>query len=177
MPILTWAGEKLRPDWAAAFVAGKIPYKPRPYLRARMPAFPARAAGFAHGFASEHGFAPVGGERAAPDAASIPIGQRLVGQAGGFSCVQCHSVAGRPPLAPFEAPAIDFAHVTERLRKEYYHRWMWNPLRVDPGTKMPQFSDYEGKTALKDVLDGDAPKQYEAIWQYLLQGKDVKPPQ
>jgi hypothetical protein len=54
---------------------------------------------------------------------------------------------------------------------------MWNPIRVDPGTKMPQFGDYEGVTAIKDVLGGDASKQYEAIWNYLLQGKDVKPPQ
>ena len=37
-PILTWAGEKLRPQWMAKFIAGQIPYKPRYYLRARCPA-------------------------------------------------------------------------------------------------------------------------------------------
>jgi hypothetical protein len=141
-----------------------------------MPAFPARAADLAQGFASEHGFAFRSDPYPAPDPAQVPIGQRLIGQAGGFSCVQCHSVAQRPPLAPFEAPAINFAYASERLRKEYYHRWMWNPIRVDPGTKMPQFGDFEGNTALKDVLEGNAAKQYEAIWNYLLQGKDVKPP-
>ncbi len=50
-PSLTWIGEKLKPEWAAAFIAGKVPYKPRPYLRARMPAFPTRAEGLAAGLA------------------------------------------------------------------------------------------------------------------------------
>ena len=176
LPLMTWAGEKLRPEWSAAFIHGDIAYKPRPYLRARMPAFPVRAIGLAHGMAAEHGFAFKSEPSPAPDPALVPLGQRLVGQVGGFSCVQCHAVAQRPPLAPFEAPSVNFAYVSQRLRKEYYDRWMWNPIRVDPGTKMPQFGDFEGNTAIKDVLGGDAAKQYEAIWNYLLQGKDVKPP-
>jgi hypothetical protein len=68
-------------------------------------------------------------------------------------------------------------HVTDRLRKDYYHRWMDNPLAWDPATKMPRFSDDDGKTPLRDTLEGDARKQYEAIWQYLLQGRNVKSPQ
>jgi hypothetical protein len=68
-------------------------------------------------------------------------------------------------------------YTTERLRKDYYHRWMLNPIALDPATKMPRFSDDDGKTPLRDSLSGDAGKQFEAIWQYLLQGKDVKRPQ
>lgn len=176
LPLLTWIGEKLRPEWSAAFMAGEIPYKPRPYLRARMPAFPARAELFARGFAAEHGYAPATEPYPAPDESLAPHGQKLIGAVGGFSCVQCHAVGEQPALAPFEAPAINFMYVTDRLRKDYYHRWMWSPLRVDPATKMPQFNDIEGKTALRDTLDGDATLQYEAIWQFLLNGKDVKVP-
>ncbi len=42
-PHLTWIGEKLRPEWTSAFIAGQIKYKPRTWIYARMPAFPARA--------------------------------------------------------------------------------------------------------------------------------------
>jgi hypothetical protein len=176
-PPLTWAGEKLRPEWAAAFIAGEVTYKPRPYLRARMPSFKLRAPGLAQGFAMEHGCAPRTQPQPKPDPALVPLGQKLIGTVGGFSCVQCHAVASAQPLAPFEAPAIDFMHVTERLRKDYYTRWMLNPIALDSATKMPRFSDDEGKTALRDALDGDATRQFDAIWNFLLQGKDVKRPQ
>jgi hypothetical protein len=42
---------------------------------------------------------------------------------------------------------------------------------------MPSFADTEGKTALKDILGGDAKQQFDAIWNYLLQGKEMKPPE
>jgi mono/diheme cytochrome c family protein len=174
--MLTWAGEKLRPEWSAAFVGGRIDYKPRPYLHARMPAFPARARLLAEGLSAEHGYPPKSDAYPAPDESMAAVGQKLTGAAGGFSCVQCHAVGAAPPLAPFEAPAMNMANITERLRKDYYHRWMANPIRVDPATKMPAFGDAEGKSAIRDVYDGDATKQFEAVWQFLLRGPNVKPP-
>lgn len=173
-PLLTWAGEKLRPEWSAAFIAGKVEYKPRPYLRARMPAYAARAEGWAAGLAAQHGRSPTTEAYPPPDASLVPAGQKLVGTVGGFSCVQCHAVGGAPPLAPFEAPAIDFMYVTGRMRKDFYHRWMYNPIALDPTTKMPRFADDDNRTALTDTLNGDGAKQIEAIWQYLLQGEDLK---
>jgi len=173
-PILTWAGEKLRPEWAAAFLGGRIDYKPRPYLRARMPAFPARAKLIAEGLAAEHGYSPTTPAYPIPDEQMAATGQKLIGAAGGFSCVQCHAVGAAPPVAPFEAPAANMKYIAERLRKDYYHRWMLNPIKVDPGTKMPAFADAEGKSAIRDVYEGDAVRQFEALWQFLLRGKDVK---
>ena len=176
-PMLTWAGEKLRPEWSGAFIAGEIPYKPRPYLHARMPAWPARAKLMAQGMSAEHGYAPATPAYPKPDESMAAAGQKLIGAAGGFSCVQCHAVGAAPPLAPFEAPALNMQFITERLRKDYYHRWMLNPIKLDPSTKMPAFADAEGKSAIRDAYDGDATKQFEAIWQFLLRGRDVKPPQ
>ena len=175
-PMLTWAGEKLRTEWAAAFIGGQVPYKPRPYLHARMPAFGPRAALMAQGMAAEHGYAPATPPYPPPDEQMAAVGQKLIGAAGGFSCVQCHAVGAAPPLAPFEAPALNMRHITERLRKDYYDRWMLNPIKVEPTTKMPAFADAEGRSAIRDVYDGDAVKQFEAIWQFLLRGKEVKPP-
>jgi hypothetical protein len=42
---------------------------------------------------------------------------------------------------------------------------------------MPSFADTSGKTALKDVLGGDAKQQFNAICNYLLEGKDFKAPE
>jgi mono/diheme cytochrome c family protein len=158
------------------FIAGQMDFKPRPYLRARMPGFVNRAKFIAAGFAAEHGYPAKSDPPAPPDPALIPIGQKLSGKAGGFGCVSCHAVAGAPALAAFEAPAPNFAYVKERIRKDYYTRWTRNPQRVEPGTRMPSFADYEGKTAIKDPYDGDSKKQFEAIWNYLQTGRQITPP-
>ena len=101
---------------------------------------------------------------------------KLSGKAGGFSCNQCHAIGPAPALAAFEAPAPNFAHVKERLIKPFYDRWLRNPQRVQPGTRMPQFADGDGKTSLAETFDGDAGKQFDAIWEYLLAGDDIQPP-
>jgi mono/diheme cytochrome c family protein len=175
-PPLTWAGEKLRPEWMAKFIAGDVSYKPRPWLAARMPGFPARAKGIAVGLTQQHGCPSTPPPNVPPDAQLAAEGMKLVNKTGGFSCIQCHSVGGMRALAPFEAPAINFSIVTDRLTKEFYDRWVYNPQRVVPGTRMPQFSGSDGKTALKDSFDGDARKQFDAIWNYLLAGEKITPP-
>ncbi|MDB5291842.1 MAG: Cytochrome c class [Phycisphaerales bacterium] len=176
-PLLTWAGEKLRPEWTAEFIGGKLPYKPRYYLRARMPAFTVRADGLARGLAMEHGCPPTYPPYGPPDKDLAAVGQKLVGKTPNesFSCVQCHAIANQPALAPFEAPSINFMYVTSRLRKDYYFRWMHNPIGIDPETKMPRFDDADGKTGVP-AFDNDAKKQFNAIWNYLLMGKDITPP-
>ena len=177
-PLLTWAGEKLRPEWMAKFIAGQVPYKPRYYLRARMPSFAARAGLLASGMAEEHGCPPFSENNSKRDPRQAEIGRKLCSKVPnqGFSCVQCHAVADSPPFAAFEAPAINFEYTSDRMRHDYYMRWMHDPLRVDPNTKMPRFDDADGKTSLP-TFDGDAKKQFEAIWQYLLAGDNIKPPQ
>ena len=176
-PVLTWAGEKLRPDWMRRFFLGQIAYKPRYYLRARMPSFPARAELIAIGLAEEQGCAPSLPPEPAPDPKLAEVGRQLCGKTPnqGFSCVQCHAAADQPPFAPSEAPAINLKYVTQRLRHDYYARWVRDPQRIDPTTKMPKFGDDEGKTGLP-AFDHDGAKQYEAIWQYLLQGAQLRAP-
>lgn len=176
-PMLTWAGEKLRPQWMARFIAGQIPYKPRYYLRARMPSFPARAGLIASGVAEEHGCAPTLPPEPSPDEKLAEIGRQLCGKSPnqGFSCVQCHASADQPPFAAFEAPAINLKYIAERLRHAYYTRWIRDPQRIDPNTKMPKFEDDEGKTGLP-TFDNDGQKQFDAIWEYLLIGQKLQPP-
>jgi hypothetical protein len=142
-----------------------------------MPGFAIRAYGIAQGFAEEHGCPPTYPAYAPPDKMLADIGQTLAGRApnASFSCVQCHSINQQPALAPFEAPAINFMYATARIRQDYYYRWIHDPLRVDPETKMPRFDDADGKTGVA-VFDHDARKQFEALWNYLLEAKDITPP-
>ena len=176
-PQLTWTGEKLYPEWMSRFIAGKMDYKPRAWMPARMPGFPARALGLANGMVLEHGYPTTNPERPEADAEAATTGKQLVGRNGGFSCIQCHGIATVAPVSPFEAPAINFKYLAERVQKEYYDRWMRNPARIVPTTKMPAFADADGKTALRDILEGDAPKQFDAIWNYLMAGRKIEHPE
>jgi len=167
-PALTWVGEKLQPEWLERFVAGKIAYKPRPYLLARMPGYPPGLTGaFAEGLSFEHGFPLNSAKESAPTPEMLQIGERLIGENGGFNCTSCHALGDRAATAVFEAPGPNFSYAHERLRKDYFIRWALAPLRIDPETKMPKFADDNGKTPLTDVLDGNAAAQFEAIWHYL----------
>ena len=63
--------------------------------------------------------------------------------------------------------SINFNKVTDRLRNEYYHRFMMNPQRIIEDTMMPRYTDDSGKTFLTNHYGGDAQKQFEAIWEKL----------
>ncbi len=167
LPQLTWLGEKLQVAWMAQFIAGHGKDKPRPWIIGRMPGFPAVAEGIAKGLAMEHGFSPAAAPAPALDQAKVKSGETLIGENGGFNCLQCHALGDRAATAVFEAPAPNFALAAARLRPEYYHRWVLQPLRIDPETKMPRFADDDGKTPLTDFFGGQATEQFDAIWQYL----------
>jgi len=170
-------GLKLKPEWLEKLFSGSLDQKPRPWLKHRMPAFPVRARGLAHGLALGHGYPAVTpAEKGPVDAGMAKIGRDLVGVDGGFSCVACHGVKNRPPLQVFEAQGVNFSQVNERMRSEYLMRWMLDPLRVDSQTRMPDYFDEDARSVLVDVLEGDAKKQIEAIRQYLRQGKAMKIP-
>jgi cbb3-type cytochrome oxidase cytochrome c subunit len=167
-PVLTWVGEKLRPEWTTRLLRGELEYKARPWLRAPMPAFPAYAEALALGLAMQHGVAPASQPLPAPDAEMARTGRHLVAGDNGFKCNACHGIGAEKATAVFEAAGINFAHTVERLRKQYYHRWMLNPMRVEPQSRMPQFLD-AGASPFREIYDGDGHRQMEAIWQYLLE--------
>ena len=175
IPQMTWLGEKLQPAWSTKIIAGQQVEKTRPYLFARMPAFPASAERLAVGLSHWHGYA----EKASPLAGASPwvgagagelatIGAKLLGDQGGFACTVCHDVGKQAATAPFEAPAVNLAWAGQRLRLSYYQRWLSNPQRMDAETKMPRYSDMKERTQLKGILEGDARRQFDAIRQYLL---------
>src|SRR5262249_5883959 len=65
--------------------------------------------------------------------------------------------------------------MTERLNKEWFHNYLIDPNKYRAGTRMPS-SFPKGESPLKNVLNGNADAQIEAIWTYLSDGKAAQPP-
>lgn len=172
-PDLSWAGEKLREDWMHRQFSGELSYRTRPWLKGRMPAFPAHAAELASALSAQHGHldpplrnSGSGQGREVTQA----LGARLVESVGGLDCVTCHGVGRKQPKGDDRtqiSPGINFTHVRDRMREEHYHRFVLDPPRFDIATRMPKLAMDGKKTKIRDVLDGDARQQFAAIWRYI----------
>lgn len=170
VPQLTWVGEKLQGPWIAALLKGDVAHKPRPWLAARMPSFPAYADAVAKEFAKEHG---VGFQSPVPsefDPKLVETGRLLTLRDGGLDCRQCHAVGKEKPrgdAATQIALGINFAYTRDRLRPEFALRQILDPPRYDVGSRMPRFAPDLQTTAVKNIEGGSAKKQFEAIKQFL----------
>lgn len=174
-PTLTGVGDKLRPEIIDKIIAEGA--KDRPYMLTRMPGF---------GSKNLQGLSAkliAIDERKSAKPSHIPniespegkellvAGRKLTGSTG-LSCIKCHRFGnkGTPGIQ-----AIDMLTMTERLREDWFHRYMLAPTEYRPGTRMP-LSFPEGKSALETVFDGDADLQIDALWLYLTQGKNATKP-
>ncbi len=164
-PPLTGVGHKLRTPWARQVLldGGRA----RPWMGLRMPQF-----GEANVGRLPEALARLGGTE--PDdtihpsmrtAAKIEAGRYLVGK-NAFGCISCHDLAG---IASTGTRGPDLARMNQRVRYDWYRRWLEQPQRIQPGTRMPAvFAD--GKSTLDKVLGGNADAQADALWAYLSLG-------
>ena len=177
LPNLTFAGDRLRASWLEQQFLGTAHKEPlgraRPWLKARMPAFPAYASVLAAGMASQHGRLPEGNTAEATrslDKELAEVGRRLTFAQSGLDCRQCHAVGQEQPTGDAGtriAPGINFSLVNRRLNDDFFSRFVTNPPRYDVTTKMPRLVP-DGRTSkVTDVFDGDAQRQFSAIWEYL----------
>jgi len=169
LPQLTWAGEKFRPAWTERLLSGQLDYKSRPWIGARMPAFPLYAATLAHGLAAEHGVDPAERPSHAFDAKLAAIGEKLTLQTG-LDCRQCHAIGKLEPRGDKETKihvGVNFTYIRDRLRRDSYHRFMLDPPRYDINTKMIRLSENRLTTKLKAYFDADAQQQFDAVWHYI----------
>jgi cytochrome c551/c552 len=169
IPQLTWTGEKLRSDWLAKFLAGERHAPLRPWLKARMPAFPAVANVLADGLRAQHGIAAEPEPPFAPDPELAAIGAKLAAPTA-LDCRQCHGFGPEEPRGDKQtliALGLNFSDSRQRLRRDYYERFVRNPPRCDPGLRMPILA-LDGKTTkVTTIFGGDATKQFDALWHYL----------
>ena len=174
-PALPILGGKLKPEWMNALFAGEVKYKPRTWISSRMPAFPARAEALAQGLAMQHGFPPQAPPEPPVNLELAQMGRAMISTDGGFSCIACHAVREFGATQVFESAGINLGHAGERLQPAYFRRWLNNPLRIDPQTKMPVYFD-QGRSPLADYFEGDASKQIDALWHYIRLGAKMPLP-
>lgn len=162
-PHLNGVGAKLKPQWLAEVLFNGASV--RPYMATRMPQFGAEnvrqlAAVFEQADAAE---------KTAVEPVADPNfvdGLRLVGK-DGLSCISCHVFAGHPSLG---VPAMDLTTAPMRLNGDWFRRYLLDPAKLRPGTRMPSFWP-GGVSANRTILGGDTEKQIGAIWSYLSSGK------
>ena len=93
------------------------------------------------------------------------IGRHLVGDKA-LACIKCHSFG---EIRATGIQAISMKKMTNRLREDWFQRYLIDPQAYRPGTRMPTgFPD--GKAIVADVLGGNPPQQIAAIWTYLKDG-------
>jgi cytochrome c2 len=170
-PVLTGVGHKMRTSWMRSVLTQSG--RARPWMQLRMPQYGEPNVGFLpeavaalEGTVTDDTIHAV--ERTA---AKIAAGREIVGK-GGLGCISCHDIAG---VANTGTRGPDLATINQRVRYDWYERWLSQPLRMAPGTRMPQ-AFVEGKSTLKTVFDGDPHKQAEAMWAYLGLGSALRLP-
>ncbi len=171
-PPLTGVGDKLRPEWLRQVLteAGRA----RPWMGLRMPQFGKDHVGhLPPGLAALDG-ADLDDTPRNIDAtpAVIHAGQYLVGKSA-FGCISCHDIANHVAMG---TRGPDLASMTQRVRYDWYRRWMEQAQRMQPGTRMPTVF-FDGASTATNVLGGKADPQAEAIWAYLSLGPTLPLPE
>lgn len=171
-PSLTEVGSRLQTSWLrAVLTSGR---RSRPWMGLRMPQFGvARVSSLPDQLPACDGVEPSDEVREFPyDAEHVEAGRLLVGNRG-FGCISCHDIAGQPNTG---TRGPDLASMNERVRFDWYTRWLDDPQRIEPGTRMPTVFQNR-TTAVKSVLRGDAAAQSQAIWEYLSLGANLPLPE
>ncbi len=174
-PRLNFAHTKFTADYLRAAVRdGSQGHRHGKYTY-RMPAFGEKADEILRALAEADGDVPGPDLPPPADATLAAQGPTLAGFAG-YACVSCHVVKGKM-IAEADPGAIgpEITTLAQRLRHDWFDRWLEDPARMHPGTAMPQVFP-RGKPAKLALLDGDAIKQRDALWSYFLLGKDAPSP-
>jgi mono/diheme cytochrome c family protein len=171
-PPLTGVGHKLRTPWLRDVLThgGRA----RPWMALRMPQFgEANVGHLPEALAALEGAAPQDEvDQFLVTTARIQAGRLLVGKQA-FGCITCHDIAGVPNSG---TRGPDLALTNQRVRYEWFRRWLEQAQRMQPGTRMPTvFPD--GKSVNDTVLGGRADAQAEAIWAYLSLGSSLPLPE
>lgn len=140
-PSLNGEGRKVQPDWFFAFLKNVQPI--RPWLEVRMPTF---------GFEDQQAidlvtyFSRLDKEQF-PYATFVHkrlssrelSGARKLFSADIYNCFTCHQQGDIKPTGDPASWAPDLKLGRERLKPAWIRDWLWDPQKLQPGTKMPTF--------------------------------------
>lgn len=162
-------GGKLRKEWLTRVLAEGT--KVRPYMATRMPVFGGANVGHLPGLLEAADVRP----DARPEPESTPrdakFGHRLVGR-DGLSCVACHTFAGYGSLG---IPGLALDRMHERLRYDWFRRYLPDPAALRPGTRMPSFWP-GGQAVNTELLDGDTDAQIRSLFAWMKDGAKADVP-
>ena len=170
-PALTSIGSKMNPEWFHKVLTEGI--KSRPYMNTRMPMFgDENLATLENDLIALDKLENVVEVAQSEDARKVKSHGRFFSGDEALSCIKCHT------FGKFQATgiqAIDLTTMTKRLNKDWFQAYMLKPSKFRRGTRMPE-SWPGGKSFYPDILDGDTPKQIDAIWQFLSDGEKAAKP-
>ena len=156
LPSLTWAGEKLKHEGATRLLAGQGEQRARPWLKSRMPAFPARADMLAQGSRTNTATASRKSRSPRPTRSSPPSAPSCYPskEASTASYATASASSQRSSRSRRRASTCSTRHCD--CDTTITSRWMLNPTRADVVTRMPVFAQDGKTTTARDVLEGDA---------------------
>jgi mono/diheme cytochrome c family protein len=165
-PPLNGEGEKVQSHWLFGFLKEPVPL--RPWLNARMPtfSFSDQEANLLIGFFN--GLSKVEIPYAYFDDQKVPRehldAARVLFSKDFFNCLSCHQQGERKPEGPPEGWAPDLTLARSRLNPNWIIKWLQDPQKVEPGTKMPSF--FPGGP--DNILGGKDDRQIEALRDYIM---------
>lgn len=168
-PALTGVGDKLHKTALENAIARKGDPL-RPWLDVRMPKFEFTAkqlSTIANFLIAHDRIPPVASEQ---EPVRDPLAQTSVKLAAsrlvtsdGFGCQSCHKIGNtEPPKVDLKAKGTDLTMLGQRIRSEWFQRWVRNPARIVPRMEMPAI-----KIPVHGVLSGSLDRQLDALWETL----------
>lgn len=162
-PALHDIGDKLHPEWLKNAVAGNAK-RLRPWLAPRMPRFPLTTSEM-----EELTAALIAHDRVPPPETPKPsatksedlflAAHQLVGSKG-LGCASCHAIGSSQPTETQPgALGPDLLLIGQRVRHEWFRRFLRDPARLNPGIEMPAI-----QLAVPAILNADVAAQRDALW-------------
>lgn len=165
-PPLNGEGEKVQSNWLFGFLKQPIPL--RPWVNVRMPTFSFadeeanRLVAYFNGL-SKVEIPYVYFDERKVTKENLEAGRVLITK-DYFNCFSCHQQGERNPEGPPEGWAPDLNLARIRLNPDWIIKWLRDPQKVQPGTKMPSF--YPGGP--DNILGGKDERQIEALRDYIM---------
>ena len=168
-PTLTNVGAKLKPKWMRDVMVNQRSI--RPYMKTRMPQYGEATIGHLFKLFQENDelpatkFAKFENQKETRETGHVLAGNQ------GLNCVACHTYQFR---VSDTMPAVDLTEMAERLEKDWFYQYMLDPQKFSPNTVMPSF--WPGGKAIRPDIKGLPEDQIEALWQYLIDGRQARAP-
>jgi mono/diheme cytochrome c family protein len=170
-PNLRGEGEKVQSAWLFRFV--KAPTPIRPWLKVRMPTFGLDdhevEAVLKYFQAVDHMDVPYTYvDRSTLDPTLVKAGAQLASD-DYLQCFSCHVHGTQMPQGQPDSWAPNLAMASQRLYPAWILKWIHDPQKLLPGTRMPTFFT-PGTTGNgpPDILGGDDEQQMHALRDYVL---------